>query len=57
MQDFQNLVDRARRFIRTHGLDNDIEVDDPNVEGRPQDMFVETDSGTWVKAWIFVSKD
>ena len=50
----QELVDRAREIIRSHGLEDEIEVDDPSVEGNPLDAVVKTENGTWVKSWVFV---
>lgn len=50
------LAKKAQEFIRSHGLEDDVQVDDVEAS-LIRESFSETDNGVWVKAWVFVPNE
>ena len=47
---------RARAFAKRQ-MGDDVEVDDISNVDHEDDVVVETETGVWVKAWVYVAKD
>jgi hypothetical protein len=50
------LVDAARESLSKNSVSEFVEVDDVDAADL-REAFSEGDDGTWVRAWVFVSKD
>ena len=47
---------RARAFAKRQ-MGDDVEVDDISNVDHETDVVVETETGVWVKSWVFVPKE
>ena len=53
----QGLVEQARSELKNAGIDvNEVEVDNVPSKGRFDNLFSDSDDGTWVRAWVWVPR-